>query len=76
MLLSDDPMAVQTIYSMLAFEKGVGNLCSGPISSALIMTGVHHSEYGLARFEGILLFTGICMAISSLGGLGRFISKK
>lgn len=76
LLLSDDPMTVQTIYGILAFEKGIGNVCSGPISSALIIKALDNASFGLAKFEGIILFTGICMAISSLGGLGRFLRTK
>lgn len=73
--LSDDPMAAQSIYSVLAFEKGVGNVLAGPISSALMKRRVEDGAYGIGRFEGVVLFAGGCMALSSLGVLGWFVRK-
>src|SRR5699024_9366273 len=48
-LLSEDP---QTVYSLMAFGKGIGNVVTGPISAGLVRGQVTAGGYGLGRFGG------------------------
>ena len=64
--LSDDPTAALATFSAFAFEKGVGNVLAGPISAALISSPTVLSGYALSRYKGIIVFTGVCMFLSSL----------
>ncbi|KAK2008703.1 major facilitator superfamily transporter, partial [Colletotrichum eremochloae] len=64
--LSKDPGHV---YSFMAFGKGVGNILSGPISTALVRVPFE-AGYGLGRFAPLILYTGSMMLGSSLGLLG------
>ncbi|KND90988.1 Monocarboxylate transporter 12 [Tolypocladium ophioglossoides CBS 100239] len=61
-LLSEDP---QTIFSLMAFGKGIGNIVTGPISASLLK-GPITSGYGLGKFEPLILFAGSFMILSSL----------
>jgi MFS family permease len=65
-MLSDDP---QTVYSLMAFGKGVGNLVTGPIATSLL-TRPLSSGYGLGKFEPLIVFLGSMMVCSSLGIFG------
>lgn len=65
-ILADDPIPV---YSLLAFEKGIGNLVVGPITARLLRRSVSH-EYGLGRFQPLVIFLGSLMFVSSLGIVG------
>ena len=67
-------------YSVFSFEKGVGNVLTGPVSAALLKGGVGRGSFGGGyggRFGGIIAFTGACMVVSSgiagIGGLRRFL---
>ena len=56
----------QEIYGILAFEKGIGNVLSGPISSTSIHHVAQHYDYALGKYQGIVVFVGLCMAISAV----------
>ncbi|KAK2052447.1 major facilitator superfamily transporter [Colletotrichum caudatum] len=70
--LSQDPGHV---YSFMAFGKGLGNILSGPISTALV-GGSSEADYGLGRFAPLILYTGSMMLGSSLGVLGFPLMRK
>ncbi|KAK1999497.1 major facilitator superfamily transporter [Colletotrichum falcatum] len=70
--LSHDPGHV---YSFMAFGKGVGNILSGPISTALVR-GSFEADYGLGRFGPLILYTGSMMLGSSLGVFGLPLMRK
>ncbi|GJN72726.1 hypothetical protein PLIIFM63780_006789 [Purpureocillium lilacinum] len=65
-LLSEDP---QTVYSLMAFGKGIGNVVTGPISAGLVRGQVTAGGYGLGRFGGLVVFVGSLMLLSSLEGV-------
>jgi hypothetical protein len=67
----------RTVYGLLAFEKGIGNVLSGPISSALMKEPVLLGEYGIGKYQNIVIFVGVCMSTSALlGGSGYFFTSK
>lgn len=59
----------QTIVSLMAFGKGIGNITTAPITGALITQPVS-SEYGLGKFQAVILFLGASMLCSSLAIFG------
>ncbi|UNI19303.1 hypothetical protein JDV02_005495 [Purpureocillium takamizusanense] len=65
-LLSEDP---QTVYSLMAFGKGIGNVVTGPVSAGLVRGQVTPGGYGLGRFGGLVVFVGSLMLLSSLEGV-------
>ncbi|KAJ6445431.1 hypothetical protein O9K51_00192 [Purpureocillium lavendulum] len=65
-LLSEDP---QTVYSLMAFGKGIGNVVTGPVSASLIRGQATVGGYGLGRFGGLVVFVGSLMLLSSLEGV-------
>lgn len=73
---TENEAVVKTIFSLLAFEKGVGNIISGPVSAALKANMFNEQKYGLGEYKWIVIFTGVCMAVSSLGVVGRFVRIK
>ena len=64
--VSDNPAAALASYSILSFEKGIGNVLSGPISAGLLSQTVVLGSYGVSRYENLILFTGGCMLLSAL----------
>ena len=66
LILTNDPTASLVTYSIFAFEKGVGNVLVGPISNLLNVPTITKGSYGAEKYRGIVLFTGVCMLISSL----------
>ena len=65
-LNADDPTVALTTFGVFAFLKGVGNVLAGPISSVLITQATTMEQYAIGRYEGIVIYTGICMFASSL----------
>ena len=65
-LNKDDPTVALTTFGVFAFLKGVGNVLSGPISSILITQATVVRQYAIGRYEGIVIYTGVCMFASSL----------
>ncbi|TDZ54507.1 MFS transporter asaE [Colletotrichum trifolii] len=70
-MLSDDP---QSVYSIMAFGKGVGNLATGPITAGLLRSQVS-SGYGAGRYQSVILFLGSFMLCASLGVFGWPLKK-
>jgi MFS family permease len=64
--ISSEPTAAFAAFGLLNFGKGVGNVLSGPISGALLSKTVNVHAYGAAKYKPMILFTGSCMALSSV----------
>lgn len=66
-MVSDDP---QTVYSLMAFGKGIGNIVIGPISESLLEKPFATTRYGRGKFGPLIIFLGGFMLLSSLGVVG------
>ncbi|WOO81672.1 Fujikurins efflux protein [Vanrija pseudolonga] len=65
----DDPALPMLLFSICAFVRGSINFASGPISTALLKSGVLRGAagaYGTTNYGALLLFTG---AVTFVGGL-------
>lgn len=69
-LLSEDP---QSVYSLMAFGKGIGSIVTGPVSAKLL-TRTTGAGYGLGKFEPLILYSGAFMLCSSFGAFGRYFA--
>lgn len=67
--VSSEPTVAFTVFGLLNFGKGVGNVLTGPISGSLLVSAVDKGTYGLLRYKGLVLFTGSCMLLSA-GAVG------
>lgn len=63
--VNSEPSTAFVTFGLFCLQKGVGNILTGPISAALIRQKVDDSMYGVVKYEGIVLFTGICMLASA-----------
>ena len=70
--LTDNPAAELTFYGIFEFERGLGMVLAGPISSGLIGTLVDSRSYGLLKYQDTILFVGSAFLIGSLAGVGWF----
>ncbi|KAL8995898.1 MAG: hypothetical protein Q9169_004472 [Polycauliona sp. 2 TL-2023] len=59
--ISEEPTAALATFSIFVFCQGFGNVLAGPISAALLSDAVKRNEYGLLRYQGMILFTGSCI---------------
>lgn len=67
-VVTQQPAAAFMIFSLLSFGKGLGNVFAGPISAGL----VYHSVDGVAQYQRVIVFMGICMFLSaSVAGVWR-----
>ena len=73
MTLSDDPHAALVIYSLFAFEKGIGDVLVGPISAALISNTTVPHTYGAGMYRQIILFTGTSIILGSICVLAWYV---
>ncbi|KAF4987070.1 hypothetical protein FDECE_15624 [Fusarium decemcellulare] len=64
--VSSDPTAAPFIFGLFCFGKGIGNVLAGPIGGNLLDQTVSTEKYGLARYSGIVFFTGTSMILSAL----------
>ncbi|KAF4458687.1 MFS monocarboxylate [Fusarium albosuccineum] len=72
--VSSDPTAAPFIFGLFCFGKGIGNVLTGPIGGNLLDQTVSTEKYGLARYSGIVFFTGTSMVLSALPiGLWRLV---
>ncbi|KAJ3801192.1 MFS general substrate transporter [Lentinula aff. detonsa] len=79
-LSASDPNLSTTLFGILLFSRGMGNIFSTPISSALTSLknnsttsphGFNHSAHlgfdvGGGRFEKMIMYVGICFASAAL----------
>lgn len=63
--VSNEPSAVQAIFGMFNFGKGVGNIAAGPISAVLLRWSRSDGGYGLGTYKAVVLFTGVCLLLSA-----------
>jgi len=64
--VASDSTSAFTSFGLLCFGKGIGNVLAGPLSGALLSSKmIELSSYGLQRYEGIVVFTGSCLLLSS-----------
>jgi MFS family permease len=71
--LPTDERVGMILYGFFSFERGVSNILEGPISgwlSAAAGKRVYWDKFGLGRYEYIVVFTIVCMGLSSLVGVG------
>ncbi|RFU33758.1 hypothetical protein B7463_g2542, partial [Scytalidium lignicola] len=52
-------------FSLFSFGKGLGNVFAGPISAGLLSRSTVGGSYGIVRYQGIIVFMGICMLLSA-----------
>jgi hypothetical protein len=71
--LPTDERVGMLLYGIFSFERGVSNILEGPISGWLRAAAgkkVYWDKFGLGRYEYIIVFTIVCMGLSSLVGMG------
>ncbi|KAF7185165.1 MFS transporter asaE [Pseudocercospora fuligena] len=65
--ISDDPSAAFAAFGLLNLGKGIGNVLAGPIGGGLVRRGnMYEQGYGTGKYERVVIFTGVCMAVSAL----------
>ncbi|PVG01314.1 MFS general substrate transporter [Serendipita vermifera] len=72
-IVHEDPMLSTNILSYLMLSRGLGNILSTPISTALSSPhpGRHRQErlgfdVGAGRFENVILYAGTCFAAAAI----------
>lgn len=70
-VLTQNPATSLWLYGLLAFQRGLGNIVSGPISIALFKHSAKHAESDKSpkAYKTLIIFVVVCLSISSLGGL-------
>ena len=74
--LTDNPAAELTFVGFFEFERGLGMVLAGPISSALIGRVVIEGDYGVEKYKGIILFVGSVLLVCSFSGVGWLFKGK
>jgi hypothetical protein len=74
--MTDDANAELTFYGFFEFERGLGMVLAGPISSILIQKVADGTGYGMGKYMGVVLFVGSALFVSSWSGLGWFVRRK
>ena len=71
-MFSEDP---QTVYSLMAFGKGIGNVVTGPVTSSLLK-GPVSSGYGMGKYQPVVIYMGTMFLASSLGVVAWPLRRK
>jgi hypothetical protein len=71
--LTDSPDAELTFYGLFEFERGLGMVLAGPISSVLIKQFGEGNGYGMGKYAGIVVFVESTLFVSSWAGVGWFV---
>lgn len=64
--VTTEPTAALATFSLFCFGQGVGNVLAGPISLGLISKNSGVDGYGAMKYGGVVVFTGLCMAVSTI----------
>jgi MFS family permease len=74
MLSESNTNAALWVYSLLAFDRGLGYIISGPLSGAIV--GGNTTEEGTKpAYRYLILFNGILFGLSACGGIGWFLPR-
>jgi MFS family permease len=74
--LTDNPATGLWLYGLLAFQRGLGNILSGPISVELFkLTSKYVSADQPDAYKPTIIFVVITLVVSSLGGLSHFFRR-
>lgn len=67
--VSKEPRASMAMFGTFCFQKGVGNVLSGPIGAGLLSqaTGSGRSGYGLGEYRSVIIFAGTTLLASAMG---------
>ncbi|KAI5477336.1 hypothetical protein MNV49_006478 [Pseudohyphozyma bogoriensis] len=68
----DDPLLPGVISSVFAFGRGLGNISSGPVASALLKTHTFKGAaggYGVGNYGALLLYSGVTIFIGGVVGI-------
>ncbi|CAH0023713.1 unnamed protein product [Clonostachys rhizophaga] len=57
--VSDDHSTVFATYAIYVFMQGIGNILVGPLSEALNTSPTAVERFGIGRFEGMVILTGV-----------------
>ncbi|KAJ7646749.1 MFS general substrate transporter [Roridomyces roridus] len=76
-IVGDDPHMSSIVLTVFIGGRGVGNVASGPVASAILrnwpLTGKAAFAYGLKGYGPLVLFTGLTLLLSAAGvGYKRF----
>jgi MFS family permease len=71
-LTADQPTGL-SLYGVLAFQRGIGYVASGPLSAYLIKVMQDNSQGDFSEgLRKLIFFVGACLIAASLGGTGFF----
>jgi len=74
--MTEDPDAELTFYGLFEFERGLGMVLAGPVSSVLVENFAFGVGFGLGKYMGLIIFVGSTLFVSSLAGTGWFFRHK
>jgi len=75
--LTNDPAIGLWLYGMFAFQRGVGNVVSGPVSGELLkMVSKKLKSNPAAAYQPLILFVGMAFVVAAFGGVGYFFQCK
>jgi MFS family permease len=78
--LTDDGPTELWLYGVLAFERGAGNVASGPLSALLLKTMYNNASQSTGDpsvgYRQLVYFVGACLITASIGGLGVFARQR
>ena len=82
--VEDDPILSTNLLGLLLFSRGLGNVFSTPISTALFHSkstiALHQTKLGFfvgeGKYEGMIVYVGTCFAASSVISLTAFGFEK
>ncbi|KZV73170.1 MFS general substrate transporter [Peniophora sp. CONT] len=82
-LSKGDPTRATSLFSILLLSRGLGNVLSTPISTALAATSsqaVSHSHTGFkvdgGRYESMIVYVGTCFAVASTLTAAGFVRER
>ncbi|KAJ7475407.1 MFS general substrate transporter [Mycena galericulata] len=74
-IIGDDPHMSSIVLTVFIGGRGVGNVASGPVSTAILrqwaLTNKTPFAYGLKDYGPLILFTGLMLLLSAAGILYR-----
>jgi len=74
--LADDRTTQTWLYTIFDVQRGLMVIIGGAVGGRLVHGPVNLTQYGAGEYKDLIIFSGVCLVISSLGGIGWFFRGK
>lgn len=70
---ADKEAMTMYIYGVFSFLRGVASILEGPLSALMLGEEVQKDGFGLGKWRGIVVFTGVSLMLASVASMAAWV---